>query len=170
MEWNRFFIARKEINAIPEVKKYLQEANEQLFYAFNRSNFYAVAPEYFFDGCSIGTATMYTEEDIGAERIINRVIDPNEVYISPNRYGEIDVLFRKYKMTARSAFDEFGNKLSDKIQQSAKNAPETEFEFLHGVYPNTDRQLGKIDSNNKAFSSVYLEATGTNDLLNGRNS
>jgi hypothetical protein len=165
MEWNRFFIARKEINAIPEVKKYLQEANEQAFYAFNRSNFYAVAPEYFFDGCSIGTAAMYAEEDIGAERIINKVIDPNEVYISPNRYGEIDVLFRKYKMTARSAFDEFGDKLSDKIKAAAKNAPETEFEFLHGTYPNTDRQLGKADSNNKAFSSIYLEATGTNDLL-----
>jgi hypothetical protein len=165
MEWFRLRIARKEVNAIPEVKAYLQDSAEQLFYAFNRSNFYSVAPEYFFDGCSIGTATMYAEEDVGQGKIIFMVKHPGEIYISPNRYGEIDVLFRKYKMTARNAFEMFSSKLSDKIKTSAKSAPETEFEFLHGVYPNVDRQLGKVDSNNKAFSSVYLEVTGTNDLL-----
>lgn len=165
MEWFRLRIARKEINNIPEVKAYLQDSAEQLFYAFNRSNFYAVTPEYFFDGCSIGTATMYGEEDVGQGKIIFIVRNPWEVYISPNRYGEVDVLFRKYKMTARNAYDRFGKKLSEKIKTSAKNSPETEFDFLHGVYPNDDRQLGKVDSNNKAFSSVYIELAGSNDLL-----
>lgn len=165
MEWFRLRIARKAVNEIPEVKAYLQDAAEQLFYAFNRSNFYSVAPEYFFDGCSIGTATDYSEEDLSNNRIICRVLHPGEVYIAPNRYGEVDVLFRRYKMTARNAYEQFGDKLEEKIKQSAKNSPETEFEFLHGVFPNTDRQLGKEDSNNKAFSSVYLEATGTNSIL-----
>lgn len=163
MLWFRLKMARKGLNENPEVKQYLQNTGEQLYYAFNRSNFYAIAPEFFFDGGSIGTATMYAEEDIGQGKIIFMSRNPGEVYISPNRHGEIDVLFRKYKMTARNAVEKFDD-VSEKIKMAAKVAPETEFEFLHGVFPNNDRQIGKVDSRNKEFVSVYLEATGNKIL------
>jgi hypothetical protein len=165
MLWFRLKMARKGLNENQDVKLYLQDSAEQLYFAFNRSNFYAVAPEFFFDGGSIGTATMYAEEDIGHGKIVFMPRHPGEIYISPNRYGEVDTVFRKYKMTARNAYEEFGDELSEKIKMSAKNAPETEFEFLHAVFPNTDRQSGKEDSINKEFGSVYLEAAGSNDFL-----
>jgi len=165
MEWFRLRIARREINQIPEVKQYLQDSAEQLYYAFNRSNFYAVTPEYFFDGCSIGTAVMYAEEDVGNDRVVFKVIDPNESYIAVNRFGDVDVLFRKYKMTARNAYSQFDN-VSEIIKEAAEKSPETEFEFLHAVYPNDKRQYDKVDSRNKPFKSVYLEKTGDNKILN----
>ena len=164
MEWFRLKIARPGVARIPEVKKYLQDSAEQLYYAFNRSNFYSVIPQYFFDGCSIGTATIYAEEDVGQGRIVFLVNNPWEIYIAANRYGEIDIIFRKYKMTARNAVKKFKN-LSDRIKQAAKNSPETTFDFLHAVYPNDDRQLGRADSTNKAFSSVYVELEGKNVIL-----
>jgi len=164
MHWFRLLMARNELNDIPEVKAFLQDSEEQLYYAFNRSNFYAVAPEYFFDGGSIGTATMYAEEDIGQGRVIFMPIAPGESYISVNRYGEVDTEYRKYKMTARNAVEKFDN-LSDKVTQAAENAPETEFSFIHAVYPNKKIKPNKVDHSGMAYESVYLEEKGEDEFL-----
>lgn len=166
MEWFRLKMGRKELNAIPEVKQYLQEAGEQMYYALNRSNFYEQAPLFFFDGCSIGTATMYAEEVLGTERIAFMTRAPGEVYISHDRFGQVDVLFRKYKLSARNLANEFGlDKLTEKSQNLAKNLPETLVECVHGTFPNDDRQLGKVDAKNKKVASVYFESTGALNFL-----
>lgn len=158
MEWFRLKMVKGPLNDVHEIKQYLQGCEEQLYYAFNRSNFYEQVPLYFFDGCSIGTATMYAEEDIGHGRIVFMVRAPGEIYISENRYGEVDMIFRKYKMTVRNAIAQFGKEnLSESLVRAAENSPEARHTFIHCVYPNDDVQLGKVDARNKAFVSVYFE-------------
>ena len=162
--WFLWKIAKKEIAKLPEIKKYLQDGAEQMYYAFNRSNFYAVTPEYFFDGCSIGTATMYAEEDSASGRIVFIPRHPREIYISANQFGDVDVLFRKFKLTARNAVAKFKTGLSAKIISAATKNTESEFDFIHAVFPNTDRQLGKLNSKNMVFSSIYIEFGGSKVL------
>ena len=166
MEWFRLRMGREKLNDIPEIRSYLQEAGEQMYYALNRSNFYEQTPLFFFDGCSIGTATMYAEEDLGTERIAFMTRAPGEVYISHNRFGEVDVLFRRYSISARNLAKQFGlEKLTLKSQQMAKNSPEELVKCVHGTFPNNDRQLGKVDAKNKKVASVYFEETGALNFL-----
>ena len=166
MEWFRLRMGREKLNDIPEIRSYLQEAGEQMYYALNRSNFYEQTPLFFFDGCSIGTATMYAEEDLGTERIAFMTRAPGEVYISHNRFGEVDVLFRRYSISARNLAEQFGlGKLTEKSQQMAKNSPEELVKCVHGTFPNNDRQLGKVDAKNKKVASVYFEETGALNFL-----
>ena len=60
-------------------------------------------------------------------------------------------------LTARSALQKFGNKVSQVIKNNAKDEPDKEHEFIHAVFPNTDRSFGKATSSNKEFRSIYLE-------------
>ena len=162
MLWFKLKMARSKMNDIPEVKKYLEECEEQMYFAFNRSNFYEDMAEYLYDGGSIGTATMYSEEDMNEDRIVFSCRHPGEIYIEQNKYGVVDTVFREFKLSARNAVDRFGKeKLSASLQQAYENNPYQEFEFIHGVYPNEGRDITKLNSENKRFTSRYAQSGGT---------
>jgi hypothetical protein len=71
-------------------------------------------------------------------------------------------------MTARQAVQEYGDSLSKEVRDAAKDAPRTDYEFLHAVFPNKDRLPGKIDSINKKFRSVTLELAGKGSSSQGK--
>jgi hypothetical protein len=108
------------------------------------------------------------EEDIASKRIIFECIHPGEVYIGTNRYGEVDVLHRKRKMTVRQMAQKFGdtdakfNALPQRLKTSLKRSPFAEMEILHAIYPRERFDPAKIDKKNKKFASVWLLG---NDLL-----
>jgi len=158
MVWFRLKMARDKQNDIPEVTVYLQECEEQMYFAFKRSNFYEEMSEYLYDGGSIGTATMYSEEDLNAGRIVFSCRHPGEIYIAQNKYGMVDTVFRKFKLSARNAVDKFGRgKLTPSLLQAYENNPYSEFQFIHGIYPNEGRDVTKLDNRNKPFVSVYAQ-------------
>jgi hypothetical protein len=63
-------------------------------------------------------------------------------------------------MTAKSAFQKFGDKVSDKLKDDAKEHPQTQHEFIHAVFPNDNIMFGKRTSTNKEFRSIYMESKG----------
>lgn len=157
----RWFVSEMEdprTNSIDEVRIFLQEYDEAMYTEFRRSNFYSVLPEWFRDAGSIGTATLYTEEDIGGQTQVHIPIHPREVFIEENRYGNVDVVFRKFFLTARQAVQKFNEeKLHPDIVKNATERPDTRHEFIHAVFPNEDRQFNKLTSTNKRFKSVYVQ-------------
>jgi hypothetical protein len=52
------------------VKQWLEEKEELIYQALAESNFYESMAEYFLDGGSIGTATVWCEEDVASGRIL----------------------------------------------------------------------------------------------------
>jgi hypothetical protein len=159
---------RNELDDLPEVKAWLQEWEKGLYSEFLNSNFYEEISPFFLDGGSYATAVMYSEDDVAKSRVMFSTRHLGEIYIAEDRYGMVDTTHRKYLMTAKCASDEFGDSvLSDKIVKSAKEKPDTEYEFIHAVFPNNDQSYGKIDSANKPFTSAYIEATGEKILKLG---
>ena len=160
----RWFVSEMEdiaMNSIDEVREFLQDYDEAMYAEFRRSNYYEVQPERFRDAGSIGTATLYTEEDMGNRTQVHTVIHPREVFIEENRYGNVDVVFRKFFLTARQAVQKFGTKkLNPDIVKDAEERPDTRHEFIHAVFPNDDRQFNKLTSTNKKFKSVYVQIKG----------
>ena len=165
LTWFKSTMDDWRLNEIDEVRIFLQEYDKAMYAAFRRSNYYAILGEWFRDAGSIGTAVLYTEEDIANKTEVHTPIHPREAFIAENEFGEVDVLFRKFQLSARQAVQKFKDrqtgkgKLSEIILQNAKDNPEKKHEFIHAVFPNDEPMLGKLFSTSKKYKSVYIEAS-----------
>jgi len=161
LRWFKSEMSDHTLNDIDEVRIFLQEYDEAMYAAYDRSNFYSVLNEWFNDAGSVGTATLYTEEDMMGGTTVHIPIHLREVFIAENKFQNVDVLFRKFFLTARQAVQQFdAEKLSADIVNNAKNHPEKKHEFIHAVFPNDERQFSKITATNKRYKSVYIQTRG----------
>jgi hypothetical protein len=167
LRWFKSEMSDYRLNDIDEVRIFLQEYDEAMYAAYDRSNFYSVVNEWFNDAGSVGTATMYVEEDIKRAATVHIPIHLREVFIAENKFQNVDVLFRKFFLTARQAVQMFDdNRLTSDIKANAKTNPEKRHEFIHAVFPNDERQFGSIASTSKPFKSVYIQTKGSTGGLN----
>ena len=160
LRWFRSVMGDPQMNKIDEVQKWLQVYDEAMYAEFNNSNFYTILGEWFRDAGSIGTATLFTEEDMGREVSVHIPIHPREIFIAENKHGEVDTVFRKFFLTAKQALDKFGkDNVSQNIIDNAADKPETRHEFIHAVFPNDDMMFGSLLAIHKPWASVYLETS-----------
>jgi hypothetical protein len=169
LTWFRSEMSNPMLNKVDEVRAWLQEYDRLMYAAFRRSNFYATIGEWFRDAGSIGTATLYTEEDKGNSSASHTCIHPREVFIAENKLNQVDTVFRKFELTARQAVQKFGKeKLSDAIKNNAEKHPSKMHEFVHAVFPNNDLWPGKKTAKGKKFRSVYVETEGKGETKKGQ--
>jgi len=137
--------------------EWLEDTTEKMYEIFNRSNFQQEIFELYHDLITFGTAAMFIEEDAeDVVRFSTRHI--GEIYISENNKGKIDTIFRKFKISARSAVTQFGaNNVSSKLLAIANKNPFEEVELLHVVYPRDTFDPKKKDAKNMEYASVYIE-------------
>lgn len=156
--WFKSQMSNPTLNRIDSVRQWLQIYDLKMFAAFERGNFYAIIGQWFRDAGSIGTATVFSEEDVGQGTAVHTVIHPREVFIREDQYGMVDTVHRKFNMTAHAALDKFGKeKVSDAIKKNAEDKPDADHEFLHVVFPNKNRAFGKRTASGKRFTSIYIE-------------
>jgi len=144
--------------------EWLQNTTEKMYEAFNRSNFQQEIFELYHDLITFGTASMFIEEDADdIVRFSTRHI--GEIYISENNKGRIDTVFRKFKLSARAAIQQFGEKnVSNALRGTAMKDPYEEVTILHVVYPRENYDPKKKDAKNMPFASCYIELDNKHDL------
>jgi hypothetical protein len=149
------------VNKIAEVREWLQEIEFNMYQALNRSNFYSEMWMYIYDGMTAGTATIFGEEDLIEDRISFETVHPGEIYIQENRYGEVDLLHRKYKRTTRQLVQMFGlDNLTPQCKQVYESSPFTEYEIIHAVFPREEYDNRMMDAKNKKYASIWLLLAG----------
>jgi len=149
-----------------EAKLWLESVTDTMYTAFNRSNFQQEIFELYHDLITFGTAAMFIEEDQDdLLKFSTRHI--NEIYITENDKGRIDTVYRKFKITLRAAFQQFGEKLSEEARNKVEKDPFDEIDILHAVYPRQDFDPTKKDKKNMEFESVYVEYKNGNELSVG---
>ena len=159
--WFKYVVNRKEVNQIHDVRAWLDEVEFNMYMALNRSNFYSEVWSYIFDGLTLGTPPLYAEEDLKSGRIVFESIHPGEAFVQENRFGEIDLLHRKRKLTARKMVQLFGKEsLSEDVNNAYEKQPFTEFEVIHCVFPREEYDDRMKDAKNKRFASAWLVTTG----------
>ncbi len=159
LTWFRSEMDNPFLNDDDNVRIYLQDYDLGMYSAYRRSNYYAVQSEWFGDAGSIGTATLYTEEDIKRSASVHTAVHPREVFIAENKHGEVDTVYRKFMMTARQLVQKFTyEKLSDKAKNDARNHPHEMHEIIHAVFPNDELMFGKMTDRGKPIRSVYIES------------
>jgi hypothetical protein len=189
MQWFRLRVGDEFLMADRGVKAWLEAVEWAIYTALQRANFYETMPEVFNDGGSIGTATLYDEEDVSKGNLVFTACNPGEIWIAEDKYGRVDTIFRRTKFTARQAVDKFCDitdnmsmtdrvkmaleaGLSDSLVRSYQDpsSVETEYAFLHAVIPNKDVETfynpisghvePKLKPTNKPFQSYYVQEDG----------
>lgn len=147
-----------------EANEWLQDTTEKMYDAFNRSNFQQEIFELYHDLITFGTASMFIEEDADdIVRFSTRHI--GEIYISENNKGRIDTVYRKFKISARAAILQFGEKnVSNALRGTAMKDPYEEVTILHIVYPRENYDPKKKDAKNMPFASCYIELDNKHEV------
>jgi len=132
--------------------EWLELCMDQMYKAFNRSNFQQEIHELYYDLVVFGTAALYLEGDQNGLRFSARHIA--EVTVAEDANGKVDTVYRKFKMTSRAAAQRFGeDNLPTQMTKDLKDDPHKEHDLVHAVYPRTEAK-GKL-AKNKPIASVY---------------
>lgn len=161
LPWFSIKLRDEEINENRDVQLWLEDTARRMYDTFNETNFNTEVHEMYLDLCSIGTGALFVEEGnrgYDKDGIHFNCLHIAEYYIQENINGKVDTLYRKYKLTARQAVQEFGEKnVGEKILQAAKEKPDQKFNFIHAVEPTDDykRATGK-SSTKLPFHSCHV--------------
>ena len=153
LPWFSLKLRDDDTNKIRDVQIWLEDTARRMYAVFNESNFNTEVHEMYLDLCSVGTSAIFIEE--ANEGFVKGGLHFNtlhiaEYFIQENTKGTVDTLYRKYKMTARQAVQEFGeDNLGTKVKEAVKDKPDTQFNFIHAVEPTEDYERATGETKTK---------------------
>jgi hypothetical protein len=162
LPWFSLKLRDDDANKIRDIQIWLEDTARRMYAVFNESNFNTEVHEMYLDLCSVGTSAIFVEE--ANEGFLQGGLHFNtlhiaEYFIQENSTGRVDTLYRKYKMTARQAVQEFGeDNVGTKIKEAVKAKPDTQFNFIHAVEPTSDyeRSVGMKAKTKLPFHSCHV--------------
>ncbi len=144
--WHRLVPTDKTLQRNRTARMYFDEVNDLLFryrYAPN-ANYASQQHEAYMGLGAFGTAGLFVDklQHFGEKGLRYRAIHLGEIYFLENHQGIIDTAFRKFDMTARQAYQRFGDSLPPDIIDMAKDSGKCEAKsaFLHAVMPRTEAE------------------------------
>lgn len=164
--WFRLATPDRDLMDYGPVKLWLETVEQRMNEVFNRSNLYQSLPLMYEDLGTFATGAMAVVAD--PQRVIRTVPFPTgSFYIANGADLSVDTAVREFSMTVRQVITEFGmDAVSDTVKSQWNSGQYGEWvNVVHAVYPNLDRQTGKLEAKHKACKSVYYEANSTDDKL-----
>lgn len=164
--WFRLATPDPDMMDYGPVKVWLETVQNRMNDMFNKSNLYQSLPLLYSSLGNYSTGAMAVLED--DDDIIRTVPFPiGSYHLANSARGSVDTCYRKFSMTVRQLVMQFGK---DNVSLSVKGMwdsgnYEQWVEVMHAVYPNVDRDTGRMDSKNKPWKSVYYEVGGDSDKL-----
>lgn len=164
--WFRLATPDRDLMDYGPVKLWLETVEQRMNEVFNRSNLYQSLPLMYEDLGTFATGAMAVVAD--PQRVIRTVPFPTgSFYIANGADLCVDTAVREFSMTVRQVITEFGmDAVSDTVKSQWNSGQYGQWvNVVHAVYPNLDRQTGKLEAKHKAYKSVYYEANSTDDKL-----
>ncbi|EPE2777901.1 portal protein [Morganella morganii] len=164
--WFRLATPDRDLMDYGPVKLWLETVEQRMNEVFNRSNLYQSLPLMYEDLGTFATGAMAVVAD--PQRVIRTVPFPTgSFYIANGADLSVDTAVREFSMTVRQVITEFGmDAASDTVKSQWNSGQYGQWvNVVHAVYPNLDRQTGKLEAKHKAYKSVYYEANSTDDKL-----
>ena len=137
--WLRIVTKNRDLMEIDNVKRALTDATKRFMSAIENSNFYEEMGQCI-DHCGyIGTTSLYCESNI--DSIFNfRSHYIDKFYFCENYEGKVDTYMRDFMLTARQAYQKFGDNCPDVIKEtySDPRLSNKEYKFIHVVMPRAE--------------------------------
>ncbi len=165
--WFRYIMSRTDLMNDKDINEWLQDGvNHGMYSALNRSNFYEEEWTRIYDGLTIGTSSMYIEENLNDRTITFDACHPGECFVAENQYGVVDVMHRTRKLPARVIIQRFGReKVPPRIREAYERDPYQEFEVIHCVEPREDYNPTSILAKDKKYASIWYVEEGEGHIL-----
>ena len=107
--WLQFVTPDVRLMQYDHIKRYSQEATEQIIFAANRSNLYRALIPHGLDAYTIGTSVMMPQEDLVKDRVVFDVVHPRDSYVICDRFGDPTIYIRKLTLMRMTAVEYFGD-------------------------------------------------------------
>lgn len=164
--WFRLATPDPDMMDYGPVKVWLETVQNRMNDMFNKSNLYQSLPLLYSSLGNYSTGAMAVLED--DDDIIRTVPFPiGSYHLANSARGSVDTCYRKFSMTVRQLVMQFGkDNVSTSVQSMWESGNYEQWvEVMHAVYPNVDRDTGRMDAKNKPYKSVYYEVGGDGDKL-----
>ena len=140
--WFSLRFTNTDLNQDDMAKEWLEQTEDVLYAAFHRSNFQEQIHELYDDLILFGTGVMLVEPDMDTTfRFSTRHIA--ECYLAEDEKGRVNTVYRKFRMFARAAINQFGKEnVGDKILKIDERDPYEQVQIVHVVLPRDERDKG----------------------------
>ena len=157
--WFELTTGDQALDAIQEVKDWLQKTSNSIHAGLNDSNFQTEIHEVYIDEGTIGTSAMFIADD--EDTLFRFKTYPvTDVVFDENNKGVVDEVYRLFKWTAKQIVQQFGKDGIDKeILDKAKENKPDKFELIHCVYPRDQMKVDPIKRKGPygyPFASKYV--------------
>ena len=148
----------KQLMAMAEARKWLDDVREAITTEINNSNLYSQLSEATWDRSLYGYSAIFGPEwSARRNRLIYYIRHPREVFFSLNAEGDPDLWHRKFMITGRQIMDLWPDApVRETFRNRMEKNPYTEYVCIHAIYPREERDITKIDGVNKPYASVYV--------------
>jgi hypothetical protein len=163
-KWHRLRATDPAMMKRRDVQLWFDSVNDAMFhYRYSpHSGYQANQHDGYVSLGAFGTGCLFTDQfkdpaNPGMRGLRYRNIHLGELFFAANFQGQIDKVYRRYKMTLRQIAQKWGeDKMPEMYKGQLKDKPESEVVMLHVVKPRMNRDPGKIDAKNYRFASYYL--------------
>lgn len=159
--WHRLMATDSELNKSRNVRLWFDEVTRILFkYRYLPSaNFAAQNNQVYHSIGAYGTGSLFVDAHESGEGFRYRNIHLSEFFMVENHQGVVDKVYRYFQLTARQAFQMFGDAIPDSIAAQIETSPDTPHFFIHAVAPNNNREPDRLDARGMEYYSGYISVT-----------
>jgi hypothetical protein len=104
---------------------------------------------------AFGTTALMVEQSAN-RGIWYKSVPMWQFWISEDSEGKVDIVYRQFKLTARQAYQQFGEQCPECIMECVENSPHREFEFVHAVMKNGEMDASKVDYRGMPYASFFI--------------
>lgn len=166
--WFSLRLKGVELGKDHQLSQDLEWCSQDMYDAYNASNFASETHEIYLDGPCFGTAAIAVEErapsrTVGPGALRFTAFAPGSFAIDEDEEGYVDTVGRKFLLSARAAATAYGNRVGKQVQAALKTNSNERFEFLQLVYPRTDvpLNLGRaLPATQFPIASVVVDMQG----------
>jgi hypothetical protein len=159
--WLGFFHRDPKINALSEVKKWYKEAEEEVWYTYENSNFYDQIMSFWKETGTYGTANMVVDDDDeDVVRFTNLCV--KQCFITEDGRRRVNNYYCEFEFSAQQAVEKFGyNKVSRTIKKEhdTKLYTTKKHTFLLFIGNRYDRNPNKTDNASMPIMANWYDVT-----------
>lgn len=157
-DWFKFEFENQDEEVPFEVKTDLEKLSRAALNRFKsaKNNFNLQAQEFIQDIVHFGYACMQKKKENNSS--IYQTIHPAQVWFEENDKGEVDVVYRQYKLTLRQAHQRWGEAIGQKAMKQLMQKPSDKIKIVHCVMPSDDyiRMGGEMKNKTHKFASIVF--------------
>jgi hypothetical protein len=165
-KWMKLRWDKDELNNSSEGMAWLDKVVDTMYNELNESNFNQQMVPFYNALDVLGMAALLHETSFdknGAyEGMTFTSLHLSEIAVRENAKGIVNVLYRKFKLTATQAIEKFGADLGEDVVRIAEARPDEELEFYQCIKPREEYNASSLGAGEKdrPFACYYIMSKG----------